>query len=156
MSIQVLCSLFNQIIWFFGFELCKPFIRFDINPLANISLANIFFHSLACLFCFIDGFPCCAKAFYFGIVSRVYFCSCSLAWGAISINMSLGLMSKGIPPPMFSFRSFMVSGLTFRSLIHFEGVHICVVCVCVCVCVVWCKKVVQFHSFACSCPVYPI
>ena len=29
--------------------------------------------------------------------------------------------------PMFSFRSFIISGLTFRSLIHFEFVFVCMV-----------------------------
>ena len=36
--------------------------------------------------------------------------------------------------PMFSSRSFIVSGLTFSSLIHFEFIFV-YVCVCVCVCV---------------------
>ena len=44
--------------------------------------------------------------------------------------------------PMFSSRSFMVSGLTFKSLVDFA-----LTCVC--------KIVVQFHSFAFSCPVFP-
>ena len=39
--------------------------------------------------------------------------------------------------------SFMISGLTFKCLIHFEIFFI------------WCEKVVQFDSFACSCPVFP-
>ena len=46
--------------------------------------------------------------------------------------------------PMFSSKSFIVSGLTFRSLIHF-WVYFCV----------WCQKVFQFHTFACRCPVFP-
>ena len=41
---------------------------------------------------------------------------------------------------MFSSRSFMVSGLTFKSLKHFEFIF------------VYGMKVVQFDSFACSCP----
>ena len=45
--------------------------------------------------------------------------------------------------PMFSSRSFMVSGLTFKSLICFEFIF------------VWCERVDQFDSFACSCPVFP-
>ena len=45
--------------------------------------------------------------------------------------------------PMFSSRSFIVSGLTFRCLIHFEFIF------------VWCQKVFQFHSFTGSRPVLP-
>ena len=51
-------------------------------------------------------------------------------------------MSKTVLP-MFLFRSFIVSGLTFRSLIHFE--YFCV----------WCQKVFQFHSFTGDCLVFP-
>ena len=35
----------------------------DINPLLVASFANIFSHSLGCLF--LDGFLCCVKAFKF-------------------------------------------------------------------------------------------
>ena len=42
----------------------------------------------------------------------------------------------------FSSKSFIVSGLTFRSLIH--SVYLCV----------WCWEVF-LHSFTCSCPVFP-
>ena len=44
--------------------------------------------------------------------------------------------------PVLSSRIFMISDLTFRSLIHFELIFVY-------------KKVVQFHSFAYSCPVFP-
>ena len=46
--------------------------------------------------------------------------------------------------PMFSSRGFVVSGLTFRSLIHFEFFFVCV----------WCQKVFQFHSFTHGWPVF--
>jgi len=36
----------------------------------------------------------------------------------------------------------MVSGLIFKSLIHFEFIFY-----------IWCEKVVQFGYFACCCPV---
>ena len=38
----------------------------------------------------------------------------------------------------------MVSQLIFKSLFHFEGLFICT----------WYDRVVQFDSFACSCPVF--
>ena len=44
---------------------------------------------------------------------------------------------------MFSW-SFMVSGLTFKSLIHFEFISC-----------VWYKKGVHFDSFASSGPIFP-
>ena len=44
-----------------------------------------------------------------------------------------------------TFRSFRVLGLTFKPLIHFEF-YLCI----------WCEKVVQFDSFAYSCPIFPM
>ena len=45
---------------------------------------------------------------------------------------------------LFSSKSFMDSGITFKSLICF-WVYFCV----------WCEKVVQYDSFTCSCPISP-
>ena len=45
---------------------------------------------------------------------------------------------------MFSLRSFMVSSLTFKSLIHFVFIF----------CMQY-KQTIQFYSFACTCPVFP-
>ena len=45
--------------------------------------------------------------------------------------------------PMFSSRSFVVSGLTFKSLIHFDLIF------------AWYKICVQFHSLANGYPVFP-
>ena len=46
--------------------------------------------------------------------------------------------------PMFSSKGFIVSGLMFRYLIHFEFIFVCGV-----------RKHSNFHSFTCSCPVFP-
>ena len=37
----------------------------DMNLLLDVSLENIFSHSVGCLFCFVYGFFCCTKAFKF-------------------------------------------------------------------------------------------
>ena len=47
-SIWVLCPLFNWI--FFGVELYTFFIILDINPLWDVSLVTISFHSVGGLF----------------------------------------------------------------------------------------------------------
>ena len=52
-------------------------------------------------------------------------------------------MSKTVLP-MFSSKSFIVSALTFRSLIHFEVFFVCIV-----------LGSVLIYSFICSCPVFP-
>ena len=51
-SIQVLGSLLNWIVCFFGFELynISSLYVLYINPLSDVSLANMFSHSLGSLF----------------------------------------------------------------------------------------------------------
>ena len=68
--------------------------------------------------------------------------SMSLALGHISVEILLCGICE-IFLPMFSSRSFTVSRLIFKSFIHLE--FICV----------WCKLVIEFHFFACSCPDIP-
>ena len=52
------------------------------------------------------------------------------------------LMSESLSP-VFSSRSFMVSGLIFNFLLHFELIFVYGISL-------------QFHSFVCRCPVFPI
>ena len=79
----------------------------------------ISFHSEGCLFTLI----CCAKAFKFNQVPLVYFCfyfHYFRRWVTedIALIYDIGVL------PMFSSKSFTVSGLTFRSLIHFELIFV--------------------------------
>ena len=69
-------------------------------------------------FCYVHSFLCCAEAFCFHIGEFIYLCFCSFAWGNLSRNI-LRLMSEHILP-MFSSRSFMVSGHRFKFWIRFE------------------------------------
>ena len=72
----------------------------------------------------------------------VYFCfSCPCPRRQSQKKLLLRLMSKSVLP--FS-SSFMVSWLTFQCLIHFEFNFVDGI-----------KKMVQFHSFGCSCPDFP-
>ena len=93
----------------------------DINP-----LSNIFSHSVGCLFILLivsfvlqTFLVCCSTICSFLVLS--------LAWGEKSRNILLRLMSKCILP-IFSSRSFMVSGPTFKSWIHLVYFYI------------WCEK----------------
>ena len=60
-----------------------------------------------------------------------------------SEKMLLSFMSESVWP-MFSSKSFIVSGLISRSLIHLEFIFVYGV-----------KRVFSFHSFPCGCPVFP-
>ena len=48
----------------------------DTNPLLDMSLANIFSHSVNCLLVLLIFFLCCEEAFYFDVVPIVYVCFC--------------------------------------------------------------------------------
>ena len=89
----------------------------NINPLSDISFANIFSHSVACLFVLsmvsltVQNFfllwcsPICLFLLLFPLTKET------------DPKILLILMSKSVLP-MFSSRSFIISGLTFKSLIH--------------------------------------
>ena len=65
---------------------------------------------------------CCAKAFKFNQVPLVYFCfyfHYSRRWVIEDISLCHRVFCL-----MFSSKSFIVSGLTFRSLIHFELIFV--------------------------------
>ena len=79
----------------------------DINSLLVISFITSFSHSVACLF-------------ILSMVPLAYFCFYFFCFGDRSEKTLLLFVSKSFLP-RFSPRSFMVSGLIFRSLIHFEG-----------------------------------
>ena len=89
----------------------------EVNTLLVASFANIFFHSVDCLLVY--GFLCCAKALSLIRFYLIIFVFISIALGNLSKKILLQLMSKSVLP-MFSFESFIVFGLTFRPLIHFE------------------------------------
>ena len=93
-------------------------------------------------FYFVDVFLCCAETFQFNVV-HLFFVRLfvSLAWGDISYMLLA--MSK-ILLPMFSSRIFMVSCLTFKSLIHFEFILVCGV-----------RRWSSFNFFVCICPIFP-
>ena len=108
-------------IFFFDIELHELFVYFGDNPLSVVSFANIFSHSEGCLFIlFMVSFA--VQKLLRLIKSHLFiFISISLRGG--SKKILLWFMSKSVFP-MFSSKSFIVSGLIFRSLIHLESVFV--------------------------------
>ena len=91
----------------------------EINPLSVVSFAIIFSQFWALFFHFSYSFLCYAKVFKFNQVPPACFCfyfHYSRRW---VIEILLWLMSSSVLP-IFSSKSFIVSGLIFRPLIHYE------------------------------------
>uniref|UniRef100_A0A9L0T2D5 Uncharacterized protein n=1 Tax=Equus caballus TaxID=9796 RepID=A0A9L0T2D5_HORSE len=96
----------------------------DINPLSDIWFANIFSQLLGCLFILLMVSFAVQKLFSLMKSHLFIFSILALAWSDMVLeNMLLRPMSKSILA-MFSSRSFMVSGLTFKCLIHLELIFV--------------------------------
>ena len=91
----------------------------DINPLSVICKYVLLFGRLP--FHFFNGLLCGARAFKFNLVPILLLFP--LLEEMDPKKILLWFMTKSILP-MFSSRSFIVSCLTFRSLIHFEFIFV--------------------------------
>ena len=124
-SIQVFCLFLNWDVCVFLTSSCMSFLcTLDINPYWIYWLQITFPHSVSCLFIlFILIISFLWKAFYFDTVPFVYFCFCFPYLRRYFQKIFLRPMLKGTLS-MFSFKSFMVAGLTFSSLINFEFIFV--------------------------------
>ena len=107
----------------------------EINPLSVDSFANIFSHSEGCLFVLFMVSFALQRLLSFIRSHLFIFVFTSITVGGESKKIFLWFMSKSVLP-MFSSKSFIMSGLTFRSLIHFELIFC-----------VWCEGVVLISFF---------
>ena len=101
----------------------------EINPLLVASFANIF-PICRLSFHFVYSFLCYEKAFIRFLLYIFFYL------GDRSKNILWQYMSQSVLL-MFSSRSFTVSGLKFRSLIHFEFIFVC--------CVRECSDLILLH-----------
>ena len=120
MPIQVLCQFLNQIIWIFlGVELCEFLKYFGYSPLIRYIVCEYLLSFSRLLFYW--WFPCCVKAFYFGVVPVVYFCFCFPCLRR-HIHKCVVMGDVWEITTYIFYRNFMISGLIFRCLIHLEFV----------------------------------
>ena len=117
MSIQVFCTFFNQLFVFLMLSCMSCLYILDINLL--LVIFQIFFHSVGCLFILLMASFAMQKLLSLVRSHLFIFAFISFALGDRSKKILLQFMSKSVLP-VFSSRGFMVSVLTFRSLIHFE------------------------------------
>jgi len=99
------------------------YIFLEINPLSLASLANIFSHSEGCLFVLFMVSFAVQKLLSLIRSCLFIFVFIFITLGGGSKNILLWFMSKTVFP-MFSSKGFIVSGLTFWSLIHFEFIFV--------------------------------
>ena len=117
MSVQVFHPFFDTVVCLLIFSCMNCVYILDTNSFLFILFANIFSHSVGFLFILsmvsfaVQKLLSLIKSNLF-IFAFIYF-----ALGDRSKKIFLHFMSKSVLP-VFSSRSFMVSSLTFRSLIH--------------------------------------
>ena len=91
----------------------------EIRPLSEVSLANMFSHTVGSL-CNLVLFSLAMQKLFNLMRSHLFILSfMSLALGDISVKILLHEISE-IFLPMFSYRTLMVLQLIFKSFIHLE------------------------------------
>ena len=112
-------SFCNRTVWGFWYWVYEPFVYFcKVTPYWSYHW-NDFSHGVGCLFV-LSMVSFAVQELLHLIRFRLFiFAFVSFALGDGSKKILLWFMSKSILPG-FSSRSFMVSGVTPRSLIHFE------------------------------------
>ena len=95
----------------------------EINPLSIDSFTNIFSHSEGCLFVLLMVSFAVQKLWSFIRSHLFIFVFISITIGGGSKKTLLWLILKSVLP-MLSSKSFIVSSLTFRFLIHFEFIFV--------------------------------
>uniref|UniRef100_A0A8D1VNN5 Uncharacterized protein n=1 Tax=Sus scrofa TaxID=9823 RepID=A0A8D1VNN5_PIG len=95
-----------------------------MNPLSVDSFADIFFHSVGCLLVLFRVSFAVQKLLSLIRSSLFIFVFTVITLRGGSEKMLLWFMSESVWP-MFSSKSFIVSGLIFRSLIHLEFILGC-------------------------------
>ena len=95
----------------------------EIRPLSEVSLANMFSHTVGSL-CNLVLFSLAMQKLFILMRSHLFILSfMSLALGDMSVRMLLRGMSE-IFLPLFSSRTFMVLQLIFKSFIHLDFIFV--------------------------------
>ena len=126
----LLSSSTNFLIYLFLLSQMSSLYILDINSLSDIWFANIFSHLVGCLFIL-------SVVFFAMQIPFLYFCFCFLYLRRQIFNKYCYNLCQRILC-LFSFRSFMVSSLAFRSLILFEFSFVC--------CVRKCSNFILLHE----------
>ena len=112
-------SYFNRIVWIFCYWVVWVLYMFCILIPLHMYNLQVFFpiHLVAFSLCWWIHLLCRSSLVWCSPPCLFFI----LVW---DLRLSTGPMSKSILP-MFSSRSFMVSGFTFKSLVYFELIFVC-------------------------------
>ena len=95
----------------------------EIRPLSEVSLANMFSHTVGSL-CNLVVFSLAMQKLFIFMRTHLFILSfMALALGDVSMRMLLSGLSE-IFLPMFSSRTFMILRLIFKSFIHLEFIFV--------------------------------
>ena len=112
--------LLRSSIHFFDLLLLLSFMSYlyvlKINSMSVVLFAGIFLHSEGGFSCLICGFLFCVKALSLICFHWFIFVFVFIILGGGSEKILLWFISKSVP--IFSYKSFTMSSLTFRSLIY--------------------------------------
>ena len=116
------CLFLNQIVCFLLLTSMSPLYILDINPLSDIRFAKFFSHFVGCLFILLiisfAAYKLLSLMQSHLLIFALLFVLLVSYQKLIAIQMLRSFL------PMFSSRSFMVSGLTFKTLINFELIFV--------------------------------
>ena len=121
MFVSHLYVFFGEMFVFLVLSCMSCLCILESNSLSTVSFAIIFSHSEGCLFTLLTVSFAVQKLFKFNQVPLAYFCfyfHYSRRWVIEDFALIHVIL------PMFFSKSFIVSGLTFRSLMHFEFVFV--------------------------------
>ena len=122
-SVQALCPFFNWVVCLPGMQSCEFFIYFADQALSEVSLANMFSHTVGSLF-ILMLFSLAIQKVFILMRSHLFIVSfMSLASGDMSVRMLLHGMSD-VFLPMFSSKTFMVLRRIFKSFIDLEFIFV--------------------------------
>ena len=123
--------LFRPAIFFYCIVLCFVFLILscmnslcilEINPLLAASFANIFSHFEGCLLLFIVSFAVQKLLSLIRYHLFIFVLSSVTRGDRFKKNIAATYIKEHLP--MLSSKSFIVSSLTFRSLIHLEFIFV--------------------------------
>ena len=124
MSVRVLCLLLIGLFVFLELSHITFSYILELKPLSKVSLANIFYHTIGSIFILL--MLSLAMQELFNLIRSHLFILSFMSLAALGHILLKTLLCRlsAIFLPMFSLRTFMVSGLIFKYFIHLQFIFV--------------------------------